>query len=159
VTPTLIWGKVSAGCIRLRPKHIRELFRFARRHPRIRVQIIRGLDRVNGRPVELSEGGVKRLRRLRVGGAVVHDRVREGVDHWFALELRGGDAITVTLTHKGALRAELYGIRAISTVTNGKYGFSYLVPQVQKNRGNRYLRVVAPRRRTAVPYTLEVSGR
>jgi hypothetical protein len=172
VTPTLIWGQVSAGCIRLRPKHIRELYRFARRHPGMRVRIIRGFDRVGGRRVTPSMAGprdprcpeagvgVRRLKSLRVSGTRVHDRVCGGVDHWYSLRLRGGDLINVALTHEGGLTVELYGIRAISTIAAGRFGFSYRVPLVQKNRGDRYLRVVASHRsRAGTAYTLEVSGR
>ena len=171
VTPSLIWGQVSAGCIRMRGGDARALFRFARRHPGLQVRIVAGPDMAGGKRVAPdprgprdprcaeAELGVRRLRRIPLNGQV-HDRVCGGVDHWFAFELKGGDAISVRLLHSGGLRAELYGIRAISTVARGGPGFDFRVPHAPTNRGRRYLRIVAPARVTGpIPYTLELSGR
>jgi hypothetical protein len=167
VTPSLIWGRVSGGCIRMRAADAKELYRFAARHPRMPVRIIRGPDLVAGVPVRPdpvrpdvpgcpeAAVGARRLRQLQLGGSI-HDRTCGGVDHWYALELQGGDVIAVSLTHGGALRAELYGIRAISTVARGVRGFTFRVPLAPRNRGNRYLRVVATSK--VVPYTLQVTG-
>lgn len=169
VTPTLIWGQVSGGCIRMRANDARELYRFAARHPGMPVRIIRGPDRVAGVPVRPdpvgpevpgcpeAAVGARRLTRIQLGGQVlVHDRTCGGVDHWYALELQGGDVIAVSLAHSGRLRVELYGIRAISTVARGKRGLTFRVPLAPRNRGNRYLRVVATS--DVVPYTLQVTG-
>lgn len=171
VTPSLIWGQVSAGCIRMRGRDARALYRFARRHPDLQVRIVAGPDMVGGKRVapdprgrrdpRCAEAalGVRRLRRIPLNSQV-HDRVCGGVDHWFAFELKGGDAISVRLLHGGGLRAELYGIRAISTVARGDRGFDFRVPHAPTNRGRRYLRIVSPPRASrATPYTLELSGR
>jgi hypothetical protein len=170
VTPTLIWGTVTAGCIRMRPGHIRDLYRFAVRHPGMPVRVIRGPDRLGGRILEPdperrarpdcpeSALGVRRLRRIRTGRPL-HDRIC-GVDHWYALELSGGDLVSVRLIQDGDLRVELFGIRAISAILAGRGGFDYKVPKVTKNRGDRYIRVVAPTGGNAagkpIPYVLKV---
>lgn len=167
VTPTLVWGRVSAGCVRLQPEALAEVYRVALRHPRMPVTFLRGPDRVGGKlmrptprgaaPRTCPEAalGVRRLRRIRPGEPHRH-RVCGGVDHWFALELSGGDLVNVRLEHRGKLRVELYGIRAISSVARGKHGFAYRVPAVHNNRGDRLVRVVAPPGQIW-PYTLTVS--
>lgn len=168
VTPTLIWGTVTAGCIRMRPADIFELYSFAVQHPRLRVRILRGPDRVAGAVVIPSPRGrrreacpeaalgVRRVRHVRIRRPVT-DRVCGGVDHWYALQLTAGNVIRVRLHHPGPLRVELYGIRAISTVTTGRRGFTYKVPLVRNNRGDRYLRVTSTARADeVVPYTLAV---
>ena len=170
VTPTLIWGTVSAGCVRMRDQDLRRLYATAVRHPRMPFHFIRELDRVAGRPVEVDRArhapatcpeaafGLRRLRRVAID-ADVHDRICGGVDHWYALELRGGDRLAVQLRHDGGLAVELYGIRAITTVAAGRFGLEHDVPLAHSNRGDRYLRVVADRGGKAVPYTLRLSMR
>ncbi len=168
VTPTLIWGRASRGCVRMAAAHIRALYRFAARHPSMPVTVIRGMDRVDGaavkpdrRPARVASCpeaavGARRLRRITVG-AKARDRICGGVDHWYALELQGGDKVRLELQHGSKLRAELYGIRAISTVARGRSGFSYRVPLARNNRGDRFVRVVAPRsQKRAAPYMLKV---
>lgn len=154
VTPTLIWGQVSRGCVRMRPAHIRQLYGVAARHPSMTVTFIRGPDRVGGRVVipdphrRAVKGcpeaalGVRRLRRLRAG-AQLHDRICGGVDHWYAIPLGGGDTISVKLAHCADLRIELFGIRAISAIARGRNGFEHRIPRAPKNRGDRFLRVTS----------------
>jgi hypothetical protein len=172
VTPTLIWGQVSRGCVRMRPRDLRLLYRTAVRHPAMRVTFVRGQDRVDGRAVRPdpvgpqqarcpeASTGVRRLGRLAVGRAV-HDRVCGGVDHWYALSMAGGTALSAGLSHGGALSLELYGIKAISAIAAGRHGLQHRIPQARHNRGDRYLRVVAPGPRRGgarfFPYTLTVS--
>jgi hypothetical protein len=83
------------------------------------------------------------------------------VDHWYALELTGGDLVSVRLIQDGRLRVELFGIRAISAILGSNSGFEYKVPKVSNNRGDRYIRVVAPNRGHAagktIPYVLRVT--
>ncbi len=170
VTPTLIWGRASRGCVRMSARGIRALYRFAARHPSMPVTIIKGPDRVAGGKVATPDPvspvvkgcpetstGARRLTRASVGEGS-HGRICGGVDHWYALELSGGDHLAFSLEHGGGLKLELYGIRGISTVARGKAGFGYRVPLARNNRGDRYLRVVAPRKmgRKAVPYKLMV---
>jgi len=176
VTPSLIWGQVSAGCIRMREADIRELFAYAQMHPGLSVRVIRGPDVVQGvalKPDALgvrgggaarldphcpeARMGVRRLERIRVGQTVPY-RICGGVDHWFGVELVGGDVIHVELRHRGGLRVELYGIRGISIVAGGRSGFTHRVPLARNNRGLRYLRVVASSTVAPVPYTLLLRG-
>ena len=170
VTPTLIWGRVSRGCVRMRPDHIRLLYKVAVKNPGMPVTFIRGLDRIRGEAVKPDADGpaldrcaeaalgVRRLRRLTINRPL-HHRVCGGVDHWYALELSGGDVLTVQLKHQGALRVEFFGIRAISSVRAGRFGLQHRVPLAHHNRGDRYLRVVAPdgRDREFFPYSLQVT--
>jgi len=154
----------------MRAADIRSLFEFARRHPGLRVKVIRDVDLAEGKrvapdgrgPVDprcpAASVGVRRLRRIRIGGAPIHANICGGVDHWYALELSGGDVITANLRQPGGLSVQLYGIRAISTVASGKHGLSHRVPLARDNRGQRYLRVVAPSAGAAAVYTLEVNG-
>jgi hypothetical protein len=165
ITPTLIWGTVSAGCVRMRPDDLRRLYAFAVRHPRLPFTFIRELDRHGGRAVAVDPvgrrvpacpeevAGARPLRRLAIGRDL-HDRVCGGVDHWYALELGGGDRLAVRVQHGGLLRVELYGIRAISTVAAGQFGLDHDVPLARDNRGDRYLRIVAGGGRRPASYTL-----
>jgi hypothetical protein len=163
VTPTLIWGMVSAGCVRMRPADLRYLYAVAVRHPAMAVSFVRAgerrareVERTRRPPRGCAEAavGVRPLRRLRLD-VVEHDRVCGGVDHWYAVELRGGDTLSLRAQHAGALRLELYGIRAISTVAEGRHQLDHTVPLAHRNRGDRYLRVVAPAgSRGNLPYTL-----
>jgi hypothetical protein len=167
VTPTLIWGTVSAGCVRMRPPDLARLYRFAIRHPGIKVSFVRGPDprgvstlltaRERDTPCPDTAIGLRRLRRIGFDRPQ-HDRICGGVDHWYAVELRGGEAVTVRLQHGGRLRAELYGMRAISTVAEGQYGFEHRVPHAHRFRGARYLRILASRPASAaLPYTLSLT--
>ena len=172
VSPTLIWGRVSRGCIRLRPADIRLLYGVAVKHPSMPVTFIRQLDRVGGRPVSPdpvrpplpgcpeAAAGARKLRRLATG-AQIHDRVCGGVDHWYSIPLQGGDVTSVRLRHGGGLRVELYGIRAISAIASGRRGFVHRIPLAHRNRGDRFVRVVASsgarKRRRFLPYTLSVT--
>ena len=172
VTPTLIWGRVSAGCIRMAPRHLRWLYGYAIRHPGLELLVTPDLDQVGGRTVMPSSDrppqpgcpearlGVRRLRRAPFG-TPQHDRVCGGVDHWWAMELKGGETLRVQLQHAGALRAELFGLRGISEVARGRLGFQHVVPVAPRNRGDRYLRItrdgVADPAGDAQPYTLELS--
>jgi hypothetical protein len=168
ITPTLIWGTVSAGCVRMRPDDLRRLYTFAVRHPRLPFTFIRDLDRHGGQALEIDRVGrqargcpeeavgVRALRRLAIGRDL-HDRVCGGVDHWYAFELKGGDRLAVRVQHAGELRVELYGIRAISTVASGRFGLDHDVPLARDNRGDRYLRIVAGVGRRVAPYTLAVT--
>ena len=167
VTPTLIWGRVSAGCVRMRPPDLKQVYRLAVRHPGMKVSFIPGPD---GRGELERPPGAKRLacpeaaiglRRLRpiAQSRVQHDRICGGVDHWYSVELRGGDTVAVRLQHGGALRAELYGMRAISTVAEGRFGFEHRVPDAQRFRGARYLRISSAASRELIPYALSVTVR
>jgi len=172
VSPTLIWGRVSRGCIRMRPADIRLLYGVAVRHPSMPVTFIRGLDRVGARPVKPDRKrppikgcpeaavGARRLRRLATGGQV-HDRVCGGVDHWYAVPMEGGDVTSVKLQHAGGLRVELFGIKAISAIASGERGFVFRLPLAHRNRGDRFVRVMAPagarNRKRFLPYTLSVT--
>ena len=174
VAPSLIWGRASRGCIRMRARGIRALYRFASKHPALPVRIIPGPDHLEGESVATPDPvsparkgcpeaalGVRRLTRLGQGKGH-HRLVCGGVDHWYALELSGGDQLNLKLEHGGGLRLELYGIRGISTVARGAKGISYTVPLARNNRGDRFIRVVAPKDPSrVVPYTLEaiVGGR
>ena len=170
VSPTLIWGRVSRGCIRMRPADIRALYAVAVKNPSMPVTFVRGLDRVGGRPVSpdavrpprrgcpAAAVGARRLRRLATG-AQIHDRLCGGVDHWYSVQLQGGDVTTVKLQHTGGLRVELYGIRAISAIASGDRGFVHRIPLAHRNRGDRFVRVtstVADKVRFH-PYTLSVT--
>ncbi|MCA9668956.1 MAG: L,D-transpeptidase [Myxococcales bacterium] len=167
VTPSLIWGPVSAGCLRMRVVDVREVFAFARRRPRLRVRLVRAAD---PRPTALvargpriascreSALGIRRPSRLARARRASHGRVCGGVDHWWRVELQGGDHLRVELDHRGKLRVELYGIRAISSVAGGRFGLSHRVPRGPRNRGDRYLRIVAPRDRGTHGYALRVVG-
>ena len=148
---------------------IKAVYRFASRHPSLPVTVIQGVDRVRGKRVAPdavgrrrkgcpeSAIGARRLGRLKVG-QVLHERVCGGVDHWYALELQGGDRVSLKLDHRGGLKLELYGIKGISTVATGTHGLNFLVPLARNNRGHRYVRVVAPRDpKLALPYTLKVT--
>ena len=168
VSPTLIWGHVSRGCVRMRPAHIRLLYQVAARHPGMTVKFIRGLDQLGHRTVIPDASrpldprcpdatvGLRRLRRLALNRQL-RGRVCGGVDHWYALALGGGDVISVRLDHGGDLRAELIGVRAISSVARGARGFVHRVPMGPRNRGDRYLRITSPGSRT-VAYTLSVNN-
>jgi hypothetical protein len=165
VTPTLIWGTVSAGCVRMRPRDLRRVYRFAVSHPGLKVSFVPGPDARGALDVRATGGcpeaalGVRRLRPAHQA-STQHDRICGGVDHWYSVELRGGDTISVRLEHSGALGAELYGMRAISTVATGRYGFEHRVPDAHHFRGARYLRVsAAPGTRATIPYTLAVTVR
>lgn len=167
VSPTLIWGRVSRGCIRMRPTDIRRLYRVAARHPSMPVTFVRGLDRVGGKAVVPAATrpavkgcpeaaiGVRRLRRLATG-AQVHDRRCGGVDHWYSIPLEGGDVTSVKLNHGGGLRVELFGIKAISAIAAGPHGFAHRIPRAPRNRGDRFIRVTGAAKE-AVPYTLSVN--
>ena len=169
VAPSLIWGRASSGCIRMSAVGIRDLYRFASKHPALPVTIIPGPDTLEGGeaaapdPVSPArkacpEAAVGARRLIRLGlGKRHHSRVCGGVDHWFALELTGGDRLNFNLEHGGGIRLELYGIRGISTVARGRKGLSYKVPRARNNRGDRFVRVVAPKDPgRVVPYSLEV---
>ncbi|MCC6748265.1 MAG: L,D-transpeptidase [Deltaproteobacteria bacterium] len=170
VTPTLIWGPVSAGCVRMRPSELRELFRLARRRPRIPVVFTDAPDAeaerrlaAAGNSTDCPESGIGVRRMGRLGpGAAHHDRSCGGVDHWYAITLQSGDLVSAELDHDGSLRLELYGLRAISTLANGTRRVLHRVPRLARYRGERYLRVVAPASpgshpRGAVPYSLRVA--
>jgi hypothetical protein len=168
VTPTLIWGRVSAGCIRMQPQHLRWLYRFAVRHPALQVRVLPGPDLLEGQavsppaeraaPADCPEAGVglRRLRRAALGG-YLHDRICGGVDHWFAVELKGGERVRARIQHRGALRVELFGLRGISQVAGGRFGFEHTIPPTFRDRGDRYLRITDPGGAAAQPYTLELS--
>ena len=150
---------------------IRAIYRFAAKNPSLPVTIIKGPDRLAGGEVATPDPvsparngcpeartGARRLARLSLHEGR-HDRVCGGVDHWYAVELSGGDRLEFALEHGGGLRLELYGIRGISTVARGEAGFSYRVPLARNNRGNRYVRVVAPTDATrTVQYKLVVKA-
>ncbi len=167
VSPTLIWGRVSRGCIRMRPADIRRLYRVAVRHPSMPVIFIRGRDRVGGKAVVPAATrpavkgcpeaavGLRRLRRLATG-AQVHDRRCGGVDHWYSIPLVGGDVTSVKLNHGGGLRVELFGIKAISAIAGGRHGFVHRIPRAPRNRGDRFIRITGAGK-GAVPYTLSVN--
>ena len=162
VTPSLIWGQVSAGCVRMRPMDLRLLYRVAQRHAPLAISFIGPRDRVAERELQSllrgncpSGWGVRRLKRL-PWGVAVHDRVCPGVDHWYAVPLQGGDHLVSSLNHSGGLRVELYGIRAISRIASGSFGLEHRVPVVQANRGARYLRVVSATSGAPTSYTLRV---
>ena len=169
VTPTLIWGRASRGCVRMSARGIRALYKFAAKHPAMPVTIIPGPDQLPGggvaSPDTVAPGsedcpeasvGARRLTRLKAGKH--QDRSCGGVDHWYALELSGGDRLELKLAHGGGLSLELYGIRGISAVARGKRGISYKVPLARNNRGDRFVRVVARNKGAGVvPYSLEVS--
>ena len=159
VTPSLIWGDVSAGCIRLRPKDLRSVYAFALRHPSAPVYFHRQpqpLDRGKGdSPAFCSERGpgIRRLQRLPLGHPH-HDRSC-GVDHWYSISIQGGDRIAISLRHRGSLRVELFGIRAISAIAGGTHGFAHRLPFARNSQGPRYLRVTGDFIRSGlVPYTL-----
>jgi hypothetical protein len=158
----------------MRPDDLQLLYRVAVRHPGMEVRIIDEPDRVGDQTVQVERDaradprcsevavGIRRLERI-VTSTPLHGRICGGVDHWYALELKGGDAVSVRLGHGGDLLVELYGIRAISTVAVGRFGFEHLVPVAHRNRGDRYLRVTTARRgegisRRFLPYTLEVTA-
>jgi hypothetical protein len=155
----------------MKPPDIKELYTYAIRHPRMEVKVIRGPDRVNGQlfqPVreapaipgcpEASLGALK-LRTIRSNQPLNH-RVCGGVDHWYAIDLKGGDVLHVRLAHAGQLRVELFGIRGISAITSSKDAIHYKVPLARRNRGARYLRVTAPGWAAGLilPYTLTASS-
>jgi hypothetical protein len=158
VTPSLIWGAITAGCVRLRAADLKRVFAFARRHPGIAVRYTRArlVLPAAGRGVcPEAKRGVARLTRASLNRRV-HGRVCGGVDRWFAVELQGGDVLEVELVQRGGLRLELYGIRAISTVIRGSSaGLRFRVPLAKRNRGLRYLRLVAPPKGT-VGFSLRV---
>lgn len=171
VSPTLIWGRVSRGCIRMRPADIRRLYNVAARHPSMPVTFVRGLDRIKGKPVTPSPvraavpgcpeaaSGARRLRRLATN-TQVHDRVCGGVDHWYSIQLEGGDVTSVRLKHSGGLRVELFGIRAISAIASGTRGFVHRIPLAPRNRGDRFVRITTTTTagdRQFRPYTLSVT--
>lgn len=170
VSPTLIWGLVSRGCIRMRPADIRRLYKVAARHPSMPVTFVRGVDRVRGKPVTPSPVrapvagcpeaslGARRLRRLATG-THIHDRVCGGVDHWYSIHLEGGDVTSVRLKHSGGLRVELFGIRAISAIASGTRGFVHRIPLAPRNRGDRFVRITTSTNpgRQFRPYTLSVT--
>lgn len=163
VTPSLLWGAVTAGCVRLRPADLRLVFAYARAHPGMPVRFTRKLL-----PPPTGSGSVQAtglcaearlgVRRVRVASfrKPMQDRICGGVDHWYAVPLQGGDVLSVALEHAGSLRVELYGIRAISTIARGRRGFRFRLPERRANRGARYLRVVAPRRGEPRSYTLRL---
>lgn len=170
VTPTLIWGRVSAGCIRMRPQDLQWVFSFARSHPGLEIRILEHLDRVGEQPVAPDRGsphrpdcpeaglGLRRLRRAELGEHL-HDRVCGGVDHWWVFELKGGETLRARIQQAGFLRMELYGIRGISTVAAGRFGFDHTVPPADANRGDRYLRVTpgpGARPGAVFPYTMQL---
>jgi hypothetical protein len=174
ITPTLIWGPISAGCVRLRPEDLRELYQVAVRYPSMPVTFLAGPDRLEDHPVELdrrpelslacpeSKWGIRRLSRLGPGHEV-HDRLCGNIDHWYAIELKGGDALSVQVQHAGSLWVELYGPRAISIIAEGRFGLEFSVPCVQRNRADRYLRITARKSESAkersavIPYGLKVA--
>ncbi len=158
VTPSLIWGAITAGCVRLRAADLKRVFAFAKRYPGIAVRYTRAPVTVS-----LGRGGCPEAQRgvarmtLAPLNRQLHGRVCGGVDRWFAVELQGGDVLDVQLLQRaGGLRVELYGIRAISTVTRGGVaGLRYRVPLARRSRGWRYLRLVAPETGT-VGFSLRV---
>lgn len=164
VTPSLLWGAVTAGCVRLRPADLRLVFAYARAHPGMPVRFTRkllpdpsvgsGAVKAGGLCSEAHLG----VRRVRVASSSlpIHDRICGGVDHWYAVPLQGGDVLSVALDQAGSLRLELYGIRAISTIARGQRGFRFRLPERRANRGARYLRVVAPRQGPPRSYTLRL---
>lgn len=153
VTPSLIWGAVTAGCLRMRSADIRQLYGVARSSPGIRVRFTSAVEAAAGQLHQQRCGRhdthptmaprARRLRQLRLGRNV-RGSACDGVDHWFAVNLQGGDRLTVRLKHRGDLRLELYGIRAISRISRGRFSLNFVVPVARHNRGDRYLRVVAP---------------
>jgi len=168
VTPTLIWGRVSAGCIRMQPHHLRWLYGFALRHPGLPLRVLPGPDLLDGEavsppaeraaPPDCPEAGlgVRRLRRAALG-SYLHDRICGGVDHWWAVELKGGERLRARVQHGGALQVELYGLRGISPVAAGRFGFEHSVPLTYRDRGDRYLRITDGGGRAAAhPYTMEL---
>ncbi len=99
VTPTLIWGRASRGCVRMRPVDLRLLYAFALRHPAMPITFTRGPDPEARRLLRRAAGpaaagagprgapacdeaglGVRPLRR-QPGGRPVHARNCGGVDH------------------------------------------------------------------------------
>ncbi|MCK5800179.1 MAG: L,D-transpeptidase [Deltaproteobacteria bacterium] len=163
VTPSLIWGAVTAGCVRMRPLDLGRVFAFASKHPGTSIRYTREVislrRRARGSRAAASYCpeatlGVRRLRAVSLGKPL-HDRICGGVDHWFSVVLQGGEIVSVSLQHRGALRLELYGIRAISPVARGTWALRHYVLQKPMNRGARYLRVVAPAHGTW-SYTLSV---
>jgi hypothetical protein len=169
VTPTLIWGRVSAGCIRMQPHHLRWLYRFAVQHPVLQVRVLPGPDLLDGQavsppperaaPADCPEAsaGLRRLRRAALGG-YLHDRICGGVDHWYAVELKGGERLRARIQHRGALRVELFGLRGISQVAAGRFGFEHTIPPSYRDRGDRYLRITDTSDGSAAqPYTLELA--
>lgn len=159
VTPSLIWGAITAGCVRLRAADLKRVFAFARRHPGIAVRYTRAAIASPAAPKGAcpeSRFGATRMVRAPLSRRI-HGRVCGGVDRWFAVELQGGDVLEVELAQRGGLRVELYGIRAISEVTRGgATGLRYRVPLAKRNRGLRYLRIVAPKGQQPVGFSLRV---
>ena len=168
ITPTLIWGPVSAGCVRMRPADLRRFFTLSRRYPNAKVIAMHARDRRaeavlsrKGSAKDCPEAtlGVRRLETIGDGAQRV-DRVCGDVDHWYAVQLQRGDHLGVVLHHDGNLALELYGIRAISPVSGGRFSLHHTVPLAQYNRGPRYLRIFVPvaRRKTTgtVSYSLHL---
>ncbi|MBW2732678.1 MAG: L,D-transpeptidase [Deltaproteobacteria bacterium] len=140
VTPSLIWGAVTAGCVRVQTRALKQIYALARRSPSLLVFFSEEPD-----PLRPAGTGVQPLRVLKYG-RWTHGRLHGGVDHWFALDLQRGDVLSLTLgPSDGVVVMELYGIRAISPVARGELSLRYRVPLAASNRGFRYLRLVAPR--------------
>jgi hypothetical protein len=170
VTPSLIWGRVSAGCVRMQEPDLRLLFQVARRHPSMSVAFLGDPDRVDGRIVEPDRThpalpgcdeaalGVRRMTPLVSERGDVHDRICGGVDHWYSLGVENGDLVSVDLRHAGDLRVELYGARAISAVASSIHGLDHRIsPGEGSGRSERYLRVTSTGPTSAFsPYTLRV---
>jgi hypothetical protein len=154
----------------MKPSDIKELYSYALQHPHMLVKVIRGADRIRGQLVApVREGpsipgcleaslGVLKLQTIH-SDQPLNRRVCGGVDHWYAIDLKGGDVLHVRLAHAGLLRVELFGIRGISAIVGSKDTIHYKVPLAPQNRGARYLRVTAPGWATVLklPYTLTAS--
>jgi hypothetical protein len=141
VTPSLIWGAVSAGCVRMRAADLHWLYRLLVTHPSVRVAFTR-------RAITPAKGGTlpRRLGVLRIGRSV-SGRISKRRDHWFAVWLKGGDLLEAQLDHDGSLGIELYGIRGISSVARGQRGLRFRLPVRVKNSGYRFLRIYSRSKR------------
>lgn len=159
ITPSLVWGAVTAGCIRMRPADLAKVYDFAVGHPGLPVTISSKPDprarQLRAHLPGCDGRGVRPLGRLR-GRDTRIERQCPGTDHWFAIELQGGDLLRVQADGGPPPKIELYGIRLISRVVGGRGEIELRVPHQRHNRGDRFLRVVAPAHGPARSYTLRL---
>lgn len=144
VTPSLIWGRVSAGCIRMRKKDVREFYEFARLHPNLAIRLTDKKMAFN------YTFKIKPLRKLKA-----NQRSRLcSRDEWFKIPLESGDKIRIELNQ--SLKLELYGIRGISVIAEATQSLFFIMKEAPKNRGTRYLRVIN-RKKGCLSYTMKYS--
>lgn len=144
ITPSLIWGAATAGCIRMRPADLKIFYRIAKRHPGMAITLTKEADRPAIAAINKNErlGKCAGLRPLHPEPrGVVQGKLCTGAEQWFSLSLQAEQVLTLELNGDSRLRLELYGIRALTAVAGPVRNLSYRVPKAPKNRGARYIRV------------------